>query len=188
MRRENLWERGARESRRGRCARRRRTMKSRCWRSTARRGHVVSFDEWRQLPPDERAAACTVSGSTALAPGWAATHLDAALFRAAEMLEAEPGSSERKPRNRRDQRPAGGRETRRAAGLSMAARGSKSRSRRCACKRPGMPACSGSPRRRRPRHRPPRRPTAPARQQRRRSTREQISPCSWARRDADRST
>ena len=56
---------------------------------------IVSFDEWKTLSPDERAPAAAQRLAT-LAPGWAATHLDAALIHAAELLE-QPSKAELKP-------------------------------------------------------------------------------------------
>lgn len=47
---------------------------------------VVSFEDWRAMKLDERSAA-TSQRLAALAPGWAATQLDAALLRAAELLD-----------------------------------------------------------------------------------------------------
>ncbi len=52
---------------------------------------LLSFEEWRQLPPGERASAATQRLESA-APGWAATQLGAALLRSAEMLDVEPSS------------------------------------------------------------------------------------------------
>ena len=47
---------------------------------------VVTFEDWRAMKPDERSAA-TSQRLAALTPGWADTHLDAALLRAAELLD-----------------------------------------------------------------------------------------------------
>jgi hypothetical protein len=47
---------------------------------------VLSFEDWRKAAPDERAALARQRLAT-LAPGWAATQLDAALIRAAELLD-----------------------------------------------------------------------------------------------------
>ena len=56
---------------------------------------LVSFDEWKTLPPDDRAPSA-LQRLAALAPGWAATHLDAALIHAAELME-QPSKAELKP-------------------------------------------------------------------------------------------
>ena len=56
---------------------------------------VVSFDEWKTLPLTDRAPS-TTQRLAALKPGWAATHLDAALIHAAELLE-QPSKAELKP-------------------------------------------------------------------------------------------
>ncbi len=47
---------------------------------------VVSFEDWRAMKLDERSAA-TTQRLAAVAPGWSATQLDAALLRAAELLD-----------------------------------------------------------------------------------------------------
>ena len=47
---------------------------------------VVSFEEWRTMQPGERVANSNQRLAT-LAPGWAGTHLDAALRYAAELLD-----------------------------------------------------------------------------------------------------
>ncbi len=47
---------------------------------------VVSFEEWRTMKPDERSAAAS-QRLEALTPGWSATHLDAALLYAADLLD-----------------------------------------------------------------------------------------------------
>jgi hypothetical protein len=47
---------------------------------------VVSFEDWRAMKLDERAATAS-QRLTALAPGWNATQLDAALLHAAELLD-----------------------------------------------------------------------------------------------------
>ncbi len=56
---------------------------------------LVSFDEWKTLPPDDRAPSAA-QRLNALAPNWAATHLDAALIHAAELLE-QPSKADLKP-------------------------------------------------------------------------------------------
>ena len=56
---------------------------------------VVSFDEWKTLPVTDRAPS-TTQRLAALKPGWAGTHLDAALIHAAEVLE-QPSKAELKP-------------------------------------------------------------------------------------------
>jgi hypothetical protein len=47
---------------------------------------VIGFEEWRQLPADQRAATAA-QRVAALAPGWGATHLDAALLAGVEALD-----------------------------------------------------------------------------------------------------
>jgi hypothetical protein len=47
---------------------------------------VLSFEEWRKLPMDERAPTAT-QRLAALTPGWSATHLDDALLHAVETLD-----------------------------------------------------------------------------------------------------
>lgn len=47
---------------------------------------VLSFEDWRKAAPGERTALAT-QRLTTLAPGWGATQLDAALIRAAELLD-----------------------------------------------------------------------------------------------------
>ncbi len=47
---------------------------------------VVNFEDWRAMTPDLRAAVSSEKLS-ALTPGWGATHLDAALLHAAELLD-----------------------------------------------------------------------------------------------------
>jgi hypothetical protein len=58
---------------------------------------VLGFEEWRKLPLDERAPTA-IQRLAALAPSWAATHLDAALLQAVEALdqagETQPGRRE----------------------------------------------------------------------------------------------
>ncbi len=47
---------------------------------------VMRFEEWRKTAPDERAAAAT-QRLAAIAPGWNATRLDAALLQSIEALD-----------------------------------------------------------------------------------------------------
>ncbi len=56
---------------------------------------IMSFDEWKTLPLGDRAPV-TAQRLAALTPGWAATHLDATLIHAAELLE-QPSKAELKP-------------------------------------------------------------------------------------------
>lgn len=61
-----------------------------------RKAHtVMTFDEWKTLPPDDRVANA-LQRLTPLTAGWAATRLDDALIHAAELLE-QPSKAELKP-------------------------------------------------------------------------------------------
>lgn len=52
---------------------------------------LLSFEEWTSVPANERVAFASARFAT-LAPGWGATGIDAALIRAAELLEGAPDS------------------------------------------------------------------------------------------------
>ena len=53
---------------------------------------LFTFEQWTQAKPEERAALAALPLGAA-APGWAATHLGAALLRAAELLQTPDGSA-----------------------------------------------------------------------------------------------
>jgi hypothetical protein len=53
---------------------------------------LVSFDEWKMMTLDERAAVVE-QRLGAISPAWAGTHLDEALIRAAELLEQPAGEA-----------------------------------------------------------------------------------------------